>query len=207
VRLAAGCTLSRSTKSWWHHAELHSAGTVAEGGWWRAGSRGGQITQLPRTDGPRTTRCGWRREELNAMALPTLTPEQRQEALGKAAAARAARTLYRGCPGMPAHPRLSRPPHRRRQNSPRNHPLPQALRPRDLPDHHGPTRNRAVSGLTSRHQCRWPSSHDCRWGVPGFAPFQATGKQTVPTRRRGVTAQCVKICQSFSSRPAAGCRG
>jgi hypothetical protein len=43
-----------------------------------------------------------------------------------------------GCP----HPRLPRPPHHRRQNPARSHPLPQALhRPRDLPDHHLPTRS------------------------------------------------------------------
>ncbi|MGH3857084.1 MAG: hypothetical protein ACRDR6_27095, partial [Pseudonocardiaceae bacterium] len=42
-------------------------------------------------DGSRTSRGGWSGEELDVMALPILTPEQRQEALRLAAAARSAR--------------------------------------------------------------------------------------------------------------------
>jgi transposase len=48
------------------------------------------------------------------------------------------------------HPQLPHPPHHRRQNPPRSHPLPQAIhRPRDLPDPHDTTRTTALSGLTS----------------------------------------------------------
>lgn len=51
-----------------------------------------------------------------------------------------------GCP----HPRLPRPPHHRRQNPPRSHPLPQALlASARSTDHHVPTRNATVNGLTS----------------------------------------------------------
>jgi len=48
------------------------------------------------------------------------------------------------------HPRLPHPPHHRRQNPPRSHPLPQAIhRPRNRSDHHIPTQNAALSCLTS----------------------------------------------------------
>jgi hypothetical protein len=48
------------------------------------------------------------------------------------------------------HPQLPHPPQHRSQNPPRSHPLLKAPpRPRDLPDHHLPTRSRAISSLTS----------------------------------------------------------